>query len=321
MNAASARPASVVGVDLGGTKIAAARVDASGALGPVVTVPTPAASGPGAVLAAVAAAVREAAGGEPCAAVGVGTAGAVDAARGVVVSATDTFADWVGTDLVAGLRARLGDLTVAVRNDVDAHLLGEMWRGAASGARSVLMVAAGTGIGGALVLDGALRTGAHHLAGEIGHVPAVGAVGLACPCGRTGHLEAVAAGPAIHRRYRALGGERAADTRAVFADADAGDVLAADVIEDAAVSLGRAIAGLVTCLDPEFVVVGGGLAQAGPRWWAPFEATLRAELVDALAGLPVVPAALGAEAAIVGAARAALDELADHTYATAVDKE
>lgn len=361
----------VVGVDLGGTKTAAALVAPDGTLGTIATVPTPASAGPEAILDAVAEAVRRALGspgpagegagtdrtvgvgvtdggdgtahGDPQAldALGVGTAGAVDAARGVIVSSTDTLAGWLGTDLVARLRSRLdragsgrGDgfgapaarpLPVEVRNDVDAHALGEAWLGAAAGARSAFVVAAGTGIGGALLLDGALRTGAHHHAGEIGHVPTPGAEGLRCPCGRDGHLEALSAGPAIVRRYRALrdgsgraegtldatddAGVEVTDSRAVFAAADAGDELAARVIADAAAGLGRAVAGIVTAIDPDVVVVGGGLPQAGPRWWRPFEDALRAELVPALAGLPVVPATLGPEAAILGAARAAYESL------------
>ena len=240
--------------------------------------------------------------------VGIGTAGAVNAASGTIVSATDTVRGWVGTDLVAGVRARLGDIAVEVRNDVDAHALGEAWRGAAASASTFLMVAAGTGIGGAVVVDGRLRTGAHHVAGEMGHVPAPGADGLRCPCGRTGHLEALAAGPAIHRGYLARGGSpEASDTRAVFDRARQGDRAALDAIDAAASGLARGVAGIVTTLDPELVVVGGGLAEAGPLWWRPFEDTLRAELIDVLAGIPVVPAAAGQSAAIIGAAGAVYD--------------
>lgn len=310
----------VVGVDLGGTKTSAAVVSVGGDVGPIVTLPTPAAVGPDAVLDTVARAVdgavraalatpASADAGRPgrarLAGVGIGTAGAVDARAGVIVSATSTFRDWVGTDLRAGVRARLGDVVVEVRNDVDAHALGEAWVGAAASASTFLMVAAGTGIGGAVVVDGRLRTGAHHVGGEMGHVPAPGAEGLLCPCGRTGHLEALAAGPAIHRGYLARGGSTdAADTRAVFERARAGDPRALAAIDAAASGLARGVAGIVTTLDPELVVVGGGLVDAGTLWWDRFEATLRAELIDVLAGVPVVPAAAGQAAALLGAASA-----------------
>lgn len=315
----SARVGSVVGVDLGGTKIAAAVVTPAGDPGPIVTVPTPAAEGPDAVLDAVVDAVRRAHAAGTSApersasllsGVGVGSAGAVDVDRGTIVSSTDTLRDWVGTDVVAGLQSRLGDIPVIVRNDVDAHALGESWRGAGAGVESLIMVAAGTGIGGALILDGRLVIGRHHLAGEIAHVPAVGAEGRPCPCGRPGHLEALAAGPAILRRYHALGGETGiTDTRGVVAAAAAGDPIATRSVTEAAAGLGRTVAGLVTTIDPDLVVVGGGLAKAGPVWWDPLEAALRAELVEPLADLDVVPAVLGPTAAIIGAARPLLEEM------------
>lgn len=304
-----------VGVDVGGTKIAAAVVDAAGAVGPVATVPTPAASGGVAVLDAIAGLVTRVAAGQAIVGVGVGTAGVVDAARGVIVSATDTFADWVGTDVSGGLRARLGGTgvegagggvpRVEVRNDVDAHALGEAWLGAGAGAASMLMVAVGTGVGGALVLDGRLRTGAHHVAGELGHIPAVGAEGLRCTCGRPGHLEALAAGPGLARRYGVLTGA-AVDAREVARRAADGDADAVRAIADAAECLGRAVAGIMTVVDPAVVVVGGGVAEIGPLWWEPMLATCRAETIDALAAVPIVPAALGARAALLGAASTVL---------------
>nr|NLI49937.1 ROK family protein [Propionibacterium sp.] len=294
-----------VGVDVGGTKTAAALVDAAGTVGPVVTVPTPAAAGGAAVLDAIAGLVRRVADGRPIVGVGVGTAGVVDAGRGVIVSSTDTFVDWIGTDVAAGLRARLGVERVEVRNDVDAHALGEAWLGAGAGAASLLMVAVGTGVGGALVLDGRLRTGAHHVAGELGHIPAVGAEGLRCPCGRPGHLEALAAGPGLARRYGVLAGVEM-DAREVARRAAAGDATATRAIADAAACLGRAVAGIMTVVDPEVVVIGGGVPGIGALWWGPMEAACRAETIDALAGVPIVPAVLGAEAALLGAASTVL---------------
>ena len=206
----------VVGVDLGGTKTAAATVAPDGSLGTVRSVPTPAAAGPEAVLDAVAGLVREVvdAVGSPdggparLGALGVGTAGVVDVGRGVIVSATGTLPGWPGTDVASGLRRRLADLAVLapegppedrtalpvfVENDVDAHAAGEVWLGAAAGARSALLVAVGTGVGAAVVLDGRPLRGAHHVAGELGHMPVPGAELLRCPCGRTGHLEAIGA--------------------------------------------------------------------------------------------------------------------------------
>lgn len=294
-----------VGVDLGGTKTAAALVGSDGWLGPIATAPTPAKHGGQAVLDVVAALVKEVAT-DGVRAVGVGAAGVVDAEAGRIVGSTDTFSDWIGTDLVGGLRSRLGwgdGRAVEVINDVDAHGLGEHWIGAGRGHRSMLMVAVGTGVGGALVLNDTLWTGARSVAGEIGHVPTPGAEDLLCACGRPGHLEAVAAGPAIERMY----GVEGVGAREVVTRATEGEARALKVVTRAAEGLGRAIAAVATVLDPSAVVVGGGVAQAGPVWWEPLRATVRAELVPSLADLPVLPAAAGPAAAILGAAKRALD--------------
>lgn len=297
----------LVGVDLGGTKTVAAVVTSSGVEESVST-PTPALDGPDAVLDTVAELVRRVAGERRVAAVGVGSAGVVDSSRGLIVSSTDAFTGWAGTNVAGGLSDRLGSVPVVVLNDVDAHAMGEASEGAARGHESFLMVTVGTGVGGSLVFDGKPRRGRHHVAGEIAHAPTPGAEGLRCTCGRTGHLEAVAAGPAIVRRYRSLGGS-ADDALAVFAAASAGDALAGRVVRDAASALGRAVAAVVTVVDPDVVLVGGGVAQAGSLWWAPFEESLRSELIDVLSELPVLPATLGPQAAIIGAARRAALEM------------
>lgn len=295
-----------LGIDVGGTKIAAALVDDYGKLGAVVTAPTPGAEGPDAILDAMASIAQKALSGVDPAWVGIGTAGVVDASAGRIVSATDVLAGWAGTDVASGIRGRLGlgDSTVIeVRNDVDAHALGECWLGAGREASSVLMVAVGTGVGGAVVLDGALRTGARHVAGEIAHIPAVGAEGTSCPCGRSGHLEGLVAGPGMARRYAVLTGETIAG-HAVAERAARGDHHAQSVVTDAAACLGRTLAGIVTTIDPDLVIIGGG-AVGDSSWWSTMETTFRSEIIDALADVRLVRAELGPTAAILGAARAA----------------
>lgn len=298
----------VAAVDLGGTKTAACLVDADGDCGPVLTRPTPATAGPDAVLEQIAAMVRELAGGrdqlETLVGVGVGAAGVIDANTGTVVSATEAIADWPGTNIADGLSHRLEEVRVVVDNDVNAHAAGESWLGAGHGHPRVLMVAVGTGVGGALVVGGLPVHGAHYVAGEIGHVPARGADHLRCPCGRPGHLEAISSGPGLVNHFRFLGGDLAhSDARQVVAAAEQGDGVAARAVHDAARALGLCLAGVVTVFDPDIVVVGGGMAEAGPRWWQAMEEALRAELIDALGSVPVVPSRLGGRAALVGAAR------------------
>ena len=169
------------------------------------------------------------------------------------------------------------------------------------------MVAVGTGVGGSVLLDGAPLRGAHHVAGEIGHMPSGLAAAETCTCGRRGHLEPIAAGPQIHRRYLAAGGDpSAANAYDVEQRAQAGDELAARVYREAAVALAQAIAGVATVLDPERVIISGGLARAGELWWGPLRETFASEIIEPLAGIGIVPAELGTTAPIIGAARGAL---------------
>lgn len=318
----------VLAVDLGGTKIAAALVDRNGRVGEVVAVPTPALEGPGRIVAAVVGALGDvlsrgwagaplAVGGRPGASgaprvrgLGVGTAGVVDVEAGRIVSATDTLAGWTGTALRSELEWSVAELTgvhlpVHVLNDVDAHALGEVRHGAAAGARSALVVGVGTGIGAGVVVGGELLRGAHHVAGEMGHVPIGGADHLRCPCGRPGHLEAIGSGVGMFQHYLSLGGDpEVGGGRGVAERAAAGDILAARALRDSAAAVGRGIAAVVTVLDPERVVVTGGVPAAGSAWWSAMDDALRAELVDILADVPVLPGRLGGSAPLVGAASA-----------------
>lgn len=300
----------VLAVDVGGTKTAVALVDRDGRVVDAATAATPALQGSAAVvdgIARLAASVLDRAG-EPTPVVGVGvaTAGVVDTERGVIVSSTDTLAGWAGTPLASLLRTelalRIGETAMLVQNDGDAHALGELRSGAAIGASSMLLVAVGTGVGAAVVVDGRVVRGSRHVAGELGHLPVAGADALRCPCGRLGHLEAIGSGVGMHRHYLALGGDPiATDARAVVARA-ATDPVAQRALRESAAAVGRAIAGAVTLLDPELVVLSGGVVAAGAAWWDPMEAALRAELIDVLRDIPVVPGSLGDRAPLLGAA-------------------
>jgi glucokinase len=316
----------VIGVDLGGTKTAAGVVSSEGDVLFEEKIPTLNRSGGDAILRATAALVgrlmRRAAGaGIDVGHVGVGSAGVIDAVNGEVVSATDAILGWAGTRLTAGLAQLLGLPLGSVNavNDVHAHALGEAWRGAAAGSSSSLMVAFGTGVGGSFVLDGSPVLGHHYVGGHVGHFASPYAYhegkALPCVCGGSGHVEAIASGPAIHESFVRFGGSpEVPDTRAVFALAHDGDrASSADSVADHAAAVkaigagagaaGQAIGGLVNILDPELVVVSGGLADAGDLWWKPMERALRKELMSPLADIPVLRAALGNTAAIVGAAK------------------
>lgn len=314
-----------VGVDLGGTKTAAGIVASDGSVLFSDEIPTLNRAGSEAILDATARLVLglvnrlegQAGPGAVCA-VGVGAAGVIDVTSGVVVSSTDAIAGWVGTRITDGLSSRTRLDSVAI-NDVHAHALGEDWCGAASGASSVMLAAVGTGVGGSLVNNGRPLLGARSVAGHIGHMPSPYAAGIVCSCGRTGHVEAIASGPALHEHYLRLGGDPSAlDARAVSTLASSSaaggqigtgtaETAAVDAVTIAAQATGQALGGLANVFDPEVIVVGGGLAGAGSVWWDPMFASARNELMDPLNEIPIIGAGLGNAAAIIGAARLAFD--------------
>ena len=293
-----------LGVDIGGTKIRAGLVDADHRVLDVGEAPTPARDGPQAVLEVVAGLARALGGrASDVAACGVGTAGVVDPAAGTVVASTDAIAGWAGVPIVQRLSGLLG-LPVRVDNDVNAFALGEAAGGAARGRAHVLAVTVGTGVGGALLLDGRLWRGVHHNAGEIGHLPVPGFGDRRCTCGAAGHLESVSAGPAMAARYGWLAGD-AADFAEVARRAEAGDGPAVEVVEEGGGVLGQLLAGLVNAIDPEAVIVGGGVVAPAGRYWAAAQRHFRRHLLPAVAGVPLLPARLGGDAVVVGAAELA----------------
>ncbi|HEY0697760.1 MAG TPA: ROK family protein [Micromonospora sp.] len=303
---AGVRPAGepLIGVDIGGTKTAAALVGPEGEVLDRRRAPTPARSGPAAVLDTAARLAGELLGAAGAGPVGVGTAGTVDPATGTIRYATDSLPGWSGTRVAEELSGRLAR-PVRVTNDVNAAALGESWVGAGQGRRHLLLVAVGTGLGGAMIRDGRIEPGARGGAGEVGHLPAPGAERLRCGCGRYGHLEAIASGSGLSAAFAAETGVRISG-RAVAQRAAAGDPVAGEVLSRAGGALGAALAGLVALLDPEAVLVAGG---AGNALLPGALAAYPTELLTAWADVPLLPAALGADAVVVGAARLAFDPL------------
>lgn len=309
-----------IGVDLGGTKVAAGVVDANGRILGKGHRATEVHRGTGAVLQNLELAIREALDRcprpvrEQVRGVGVGAPGIIDAATGTVLLAPNLR--WQDVPLPALLAARLGQ-PVRLENDANCAALGEQWAGAAAGRRHVLMVTLGTGVGGGLILDGHLYRGARGLAGEIGHIP-VEANGPPCGCGGRGCLELYASASAIAARGReavAAGQGEAirhharrlargqVTARAVLAAAQRGDATAVGIIRGAAARLGWVLAGLVNALNPEMIVIGGGLARAGALLLEPLRAEVdRRSLAGPARQVELVTARLGNEAGLVGAA-------------------
>lgn len=303
-----------IALDIGGTKSAAALVGPSGTVTRLATAPTPGLHGPTAILDTAASLLRPlvaaaAADGDQVVGLGVGSAGVVDATAGVIVSATQVLRDWAGTPLRSELARRSDVPFVRVDNDVHTHALGELVHGSASGRSSLFFVAVGTGIGASVVVEHQVLHGHHHVAGHFGHLPSPAASGLPCVCGGFGHLEAVAAGPAMVAAYNACAGADLVSLTEVTRLAADGDHRAAHALESGAQALGSAVGGVANLLDPEVVVVGGGVVGAGRSWWEAMERSVRAELLPPLRDLPVVPSTLGPRAALLGAAELVWREL------------
>lgn len=310
----------VVGIDLGGTKIAGGVVDARGGLLAHREIPTEADGGRDHVIGRIVDLVRELEGeaSRPPRCVGIGAPAPLSPSRGIVWEAPN-LPGWERVPLREILTDRLG-LPVALENDARAAALAELHLGAGRGATEMLFIAVGTGIGGALVIGGRLHRGASETAGEIGHMVMV-PDGPPCGCGNRGCLEQFSAGPAIARRALELvrGGapstlqelpEAAVTGEAVAAAARRGDAVGLQAYREAGAWLGAAIASVANLVNPSLVVIGGGVAETGDLLLQPArEAAARHTLRRALESLRIVPAALGNEAGVLGAALAALDLL------------
>lgn len=303
-----------VGVDVGGTKVLAGVVDDAGRVVRTARRSTPGRRVEPAILEdALVAAVREVAAGAPIGAVGLAAAGFVDAAGSHVMFAPHL--PWHGEPVRELLAARLA-VPVALDNDANCAALAEWMYGAARGSASTLVVTLGTGIGGALVLDGRVLHGANGMAGEFGHMQVV-PDGEPCPCGGAGCWEQYSSGNALVRFARervgrqptllesACGGDPALLTGPVVtAAAEEGDLLAREAFQWVGDWLGVGLANLVAAFDPELVVVGGGVSAAGDRLLEPARAALARSLVGGADRVvpPVVAARLGPAAGLVGAA-------------------
>lgn len=302
-----------VGVDVGGTKIAAGVVDDAGAILTSTRHPSPKESA-AELRAVVGEIVAELRAEHDVTAVGVGAAGAVRSDRRHVAFAPHL--DW-GTEPFADLLSADVGLPVVIENDANAAAWAEYRFGAGQGVEDQLMVAVGTGVGGGIVLDGGIYRGGHGMAAEIGHIVFV-PDGLPCPCGRRGCFEQYASGTALTRQAQeaaralraphllaAAGGDAEAVTGVMVTDlAERGDEEAVALLAVLGRHLGTGIASLVAVLDPSLVVIGGGVSEAGELLRGPAEAALHDEITGGShrPAPSVVVAALGNDAALIGAA-------------------
>ncbi|HEX6964437.1 MAG TPA: ROK family protein [Gemmatimonadaceae bacterium] len=316
----------IIGVDLGGTNIVAGAMPDDGSRELAMrSEPTHAERGADAVVDRIVAMIAEvmAEVSASCGAtsrdfvgVGVGAPGPLDREHGVVVVAPNL--GWHNFPLRDEIGERVR-LPVTLDNDANCATMGEWWCGAAKGARNVVGITIGTGIGGGVVLDGRLYHGSSDVAGEIGHTT-IDANGRYCRCGNYGCLEAYASGPAIALRARealerdlepgessilptVVNGNLDLLTAAhVYDAAHQGDRVALEVVRDTARFLGTGIANLLNVLNPDVVVLAGGVTKAGARLFEPLRAEVRRRAFrPAVEACRIVPGSLPGTAGVVGA--------------------
>ncbi len=304
-----------IGVDIGGTKVAAGVVDESGGVLALVRRPTPGEDVAG-TEDAIAESVAELAERYDVVAVGVGAAGWIANDRATVLFSPHLA--WRDEPLRDALVDRIG-LPVTVENDANAAAWAEYRYGAARGERVVCCVTLGTGIGGGLVVSGVLYRGASGVACEWGHMVAV-PDGRRCACGNRGCWEMYASGTALardarelaevspvaaHRLLELVDGDPAALTGTdVTIAAREGDPAAVEIFTAMGRWLGRGIADLAAIIDPSVVVIGGGVSEAGVLLLAPAQEAFAANLTGRgfRPAAPIRLAALGPEAGLIGAA-------------------
>jgi len=309
-----------IGIDLGGTQVRAALIDADGKILRRTTLATAADAGPEAVtdqLHHVAMSVSAGVSSEHLVGVGVSSPGPIDTERGIALS-IPTLAGFVGISFKQMIRDRIG-LPVWLENDGIAAALGEWRFGAGRGKQNLVYITVSTGIGGGVVLDGRLLHGSRGLAGHVGHMTIV-RDGENCPCGNKGCWEAYASGTAFAQRARLRASgqsetmlgktEAPIDGRAVFEAALKGDALAAALVVEEADLLGVGIANLLHLYSPDIVIIGGGVANGFDLLQPGISARIKSAAMPSFRDTPIVRAALGDNSGLIGAAALVFDAVA-----------
>ncbi len=311
-----------IGIDLGGTKISAARVDGEGRILARKKVDTRAEEGAAAVIKRIvdlAASMKT----PSVRAVGIGSPGQIDHEKGLLAGEAVNIPGARRLDICSPVRDEL-KVPCFADNDGNVAAMAEAWIGAGRGEKVVLMLTLGTGIGGGAVIEGAVYRGAKNFVAEFGHM-SVEVEGRICPCGNRGCLERYASASAVARsaceRLRVIpppdsvlmamcGGDPSAVTAKMVCDAArGGDALASGVFDEACLYLGVGIGNLINIFNPSCVVVGGGMSLAGDILFSRIHKVLNAGRAypPIMAAAKVVPAELGEDSGVIGAAKVALD--------------
>ncbi|MEA1997170.1 MAG: ROK family protein [Gemmatimonadota bacterium] len=319
------RKTCTIGIDLGGTNIVFGLVSPSGELLHHFHHPTEGHKGPDQVIENILAGISEILdnhGDYHVNGIGLGSPGAIDTERGVVIQCAPNIPDWTGRQIRQPIVDRFG-LPTFVDNDAKMAVIGEATFGAGAGHKNLFVVTLGTGTGGGVVLNGKIHRGSFFCAGEIGHA-GVQINGRTCACGQNGHLEAYASAKGLvgQMREAIAGGEHSSvidstggdleklTAKTVLDAAQEGDKLAARVVDLSCHYLGMALAHFAMVIDPEMIVISGGIALAGKIIFDPVRKYYEQYLYyKDIRIAPIVPAKLTFEAGMVGAAAMAMIEL------------
>ena len=302
------------GIDIGGTTVKCGLFLTTGELCEKWEIKTRTEDGGKAILPDVAAAIQSKMGEkgiakEQVTGVGVGVPGPVVKEREVTVAVN---LHWGHTMLADELETLLGGIPVKVGNDANVAALGEMWKGGGEGTKNLIMATLGTGVGGGIIIDGKIITGSHGAGGEIGHACVEPTETETCNCGNKGCLEQMASATGIVRLAKRILDENTEVTvlkkdrisaKSVFDAYKAGDKVAARIVDKFAGYLGNALAIFSCVVDPEIIVIGGGVSKAGQPLIDAVEKYFRRDAFVTCKDTPIVLAKLDNDAGIYGAAK------------------
>ncbi|RKL68735.1 glucokinase [Salipaludibacillus neizhouensis] len=246
-------------------------------------------------------------------AVGVGAPGYIDVENGVIIEAVNL--GWKNYPIQKELEDRL-QLPAVIDNDANVAAAGEKWKGAGNGADNLLAITLGTGVGGGVIAGGEIVHGEIGMAGEIGHITSVKSGGASCNCGKTGCLETVASATGIARLAmesvhtkpqgylkRILDEHGNVSAKDVFDGANQGDELSLSIVRDSTEHLGFAMANLANALNPEIIVIGGGVSRAGTLLVNYIRQSFDKYAIPLIAKSTTIKiATLGNDAGVIGAA-------------------
>ncbi len=309
----------LAGIDIGGTTIKLAFISKEGDILTKWEIPTDKTDGGKGIFTDVKKAISEKLAElqipyEALKAAGVGAPGPVDIEKGILDGAVNI--GWKDNFPLRDLMQTALNVPVVIENDANAAALGEMWKGAGAGAKDLICITLGTGVGGGVIVKGDIIHGANGAAGEIGHITSVPRNGYMCNCGKTGCLETVASATGIVRTAKdhlaiyegesvlkeKLQANSDISAKDIFDAAKAGDALAKETVEELADHLGLALANIGSVFNPERIVVGGGVSKAGDFLISEIkQAFVRYAFKPVAQSTDIVLAQLGNDAGIVGA--------------------